>query len=105
LFLLQVVTAGQYEITLYYQSDEDATFRLWVGPHSKIEDGTAMHLDARLPADVSRCRQSSAVVGYFNLAGVAHAGLLMQLWHLQLSVCVSFWHKQTISCGGSGELL
>jgi hypothetical protein len=54
--LLQVVTAGQYEITLYYQSDEDATFRLWVGPYSKIEDGTAMHLDARLPADVSGCR-------------------------------------------------
>jgi hypothetical protein len=50
---LQVVTAGQYEITLYYQSDEEATFRLWVGPYSRIQDGTAMHLDARLPADVS----------------------------------------------------
>lgn len=49
----QVVTAGQYEITLYYQSDEAAVFRLWVGPYSKIQDGTAMHLDARLPADVS----------------------------------------------------
>jgi hypothetical protein len=54
----QVVTAGQYEITLYYQSNEDATFRLWIGPHAKIEDGTAMHLDARLPADVGIAQSS-----------------------------------------------
>uniref|UniRef100_A0A383WEH6 Sulfatase N-terminal domain-containing protein n=1 Tax=Tetradesmus obliquus TaxID=3088 RepID=A0A383WEH6_TETOB len=53
-YRIKVVTAGQYEITLYYQSDEAAVFRLWVGPYSKIQDGTAMHLDARLPADPNK---------------------------------------------------
>jgi hypothetical protein len=48
-----VLTAGQYEITLYYQSDEEAAFRLWIGPYNRIQDGTAMHLNTRLPADVS----------------------------------------------------
>lgn len=54
--LLQVVTAGRYEVRLSYTARHSAAFRLWLGPYAKIQAGSAQHIDVTLDAAVSCLR-------------------------------------------------
>jgi hypothetical protein len=53
LLLLQVATAGRYLVQIMYTSQIQASFRLSVGPYSRILDGDALAVTARIPAAVS----------------------------------------------------
>ncbi|KAF6261262.1 alkaline-phosphatase-like protein [Scenedesmus sp. NREL 46B-D3] len=79
-YRIKVMTPGHYEITLYYQSDREATFRLWIGPRSKIVDGTAMHLDAKLPADAKKRRVET--IGKLKLPATPPG----QTWEVKLEM-------------------
>lgn len=65
--MLQVLKPGTYQVQLMYTSQVQASFKLSVGQYSKIQDGTAKSLRARLPVNVSKLSQHYLNLTEFNL--------------------------------------
>eukprot|EP00775_Hariotina_reticulata_P005460 gene5460-5694_t len=51
-YRIKVAQPGLYEVTVMYQSDHEATFRLWAGPHNMIRQQRALSIEAILPASL-----------------------------------------------------
>jgi hypothetical protein len=62
---VKVAAAGTYSISLFYQSNQTATFRLWFGPYESIQAGTAMNLVSKVP--ISRDKRVGLELGTLDL--------------------------------------
>ncbi|WIA28866.1 hypothetical protein OEZ86_011391 [Tetradesmus obliquus] len=82
-FALEVAKGGRYLVQVMYTSQVQASFRLSVGPYSKIQDGDAPAVTARLPASRN---MRTAEMGYLELPATAGKQNEDQQWLEHVSV-------------------
>lgn len=80
--LVQVAQPGLYKVTLMYQSDHEATFRLWAGPYNLIRQQRALSIEAIVPASVRKAAVGTCAHPCCNAAATKqrHTQCSPQYW-------------------------